>query len=101
MRLGLASVTTIVCASIVVIAQSGGVDPSPPNAPWQSPAFAGQTRAPARASNVSFDVVTLVGGLEHPWGLAFLPTGAGGQNGRMLVTERAGRMRIVGADGSL
>src|SRR5512144_724711 len=40
-------------------------------------------------------VVTVAGGLEHPWGLAFLP------NGRMLVTERPGRLRIVGADGKL
>jgi glucose/arabinose dehydrogenase len=38
--------------------------------------------------------VTLVSGLEHPWGLAFLP------DGRMLVTERPGRMRIVSADGT-
>jgi aldose sugar dehydrogenase len=37
-------------------------------------------------------VVKLVGGLEHPWALAFLP------DGRMLVTERAGRLRIVGKD---
>jgi glucose/arabinose dehydrogenase len=34
-------------------------------------------------------------GLEHPWALAFLP------DGRILVTERPGRLRIVGRDGSL
>lgn len=38
---------------------------------------------------------TVASGLEHPWGLAFLP------EGRMLVTERPGRLRIVAADGSL
>lgn len=40
-------------------------------------------------------VVTIARGLEHPWGLAFLP------DGRMLVTERPGRLRIVGPDGEL
>ena len=41
-----------------------------------------------------FHLVKVVDGLEHPWGLAFLP------DGRMLVTERPGRLRIV-ADGWL
>jgi glucose/arabinose dehydrogenase len=40
-------------------------------------------------------IVSVVAGLDHPWGLAFLP------DGRMLVTERAGRLRIVGRDGRL
>ena len=37
----------------------------------------------------SFRVVQVVKGLEQPWSLAFLP------DGRMLVTEKAGRLRVV------
>lgn len=40
-------------------------------------------------------VETIARGLDHPWGLAFLP------DGRMLVTERPGRLRLVGRDGTL
>lgn len=40
-------------------------------------------------------VQTFAEGLEHPWGLAFLP------DGRMLVSEREGRLRIVSAKGHL
>ena len=39
-----------------------------------------------------FQVDTVVEGLEHPWGLAFMP------DGRMLVTERPGRLRIIEND---
>ena len=39
-------------------------------------------------------VETVAAGLDHPWGMAFLP------DGRLLVTERPGRLRLV-ADGKL
>jgi aldose sugar dehydrogenase len=40
-------------------------------------------------------VETVAKGLDHPWALAFLP------DGRMLATERPGRVRIVARDGKL
>jgi glucose/arabinose dehydrogenase len=46
---------------------------------------------PSKAGPLS--VVTVAKGLEHPWGLAFLP------DGRMLVSERPGRLRLVDLDG--
>jgi aldose sugar dehydrogenase len=77
------------------VGQQSPVDPRPANDPNQKPAFAGQTDASERKSNVAFDVVTVAEGLVNPWSLAFLP------NGKMLVTERPGRLRIVTADGKL
>lgn len=47
----------------------------------------------ARADDYRVEVVAA--GLDHPWSLAFLP------DGRMLVTERAGRLRFIGSDGTL
>lgn len=38
-------------------------------------------------------VATVARGLDHPWGMAFLPSFA--RDGRVLVTERAGRMRLL------
>uniref|UniRef100_B0SUS8 Glucose sorbosone dehydrogenase n=1 Tax=Caulobacter sp. (strain K31) TaxID=366602 RepID=B0SUS8_CAUSK len=71
------------------------VETAPPNAAGQTPAFPQQTRAPEEKLGVAYKVETLATGLEHPWSLAFLPDGS------KLVSERAGRLRILGADGKL
>ncbi|MBM3809344.1 MAG: PQQ-dependent sugar dehydrogenase [Acidimicrobiia bacterium] len=71
------------------------VDPRPANNPEQKPAFAGQTDAPEQKLGVAFDVVTVVEGLQNPWSVAFLP------GGKMLITERPGRLRVATADGKL
>ena len=49
----------------------------------------------ASAQAPGYRVETVASGLEHPWSLAFLP------GGRMLVTERPGRLRLIepGPDG--
>lgn len=61
----------------------------------QKATLPGQTRAPYRTANISFEAKRVAGGLEHPWSVAFLP------NGEYLVTERPGRLRIVRPNGEL
>jgi len=53
-----------------------------------------QTAAPA-AERTKIVAKVFASGLENPWGLQFLP------DGRLLVTERPGRLRIVSKDGRL
>lgn len=48
-----------------------------------------------KTDDYALRINTLTTGLEHPWGLAFLP------DGRMLVTERPGRLRLIAANGLL
>ena len=62
--------------------------------PAQSQDQAPRSPTPAPVSG-AIRVETVAHGLEHPWALAFLP------DGRMLVTERPGRLRRVERDGRL
>lgn len=71
------------------------VEQGPPNAQGQTPAFPEQNRAPAVDSNVEFSQTVVANGLENPWGMEFLP------DGRVLVTERPGRLRIISQSGQL
>ena len=42
---------------------------------------------------VNYQIATIAEGLDHPWSLAFLP------DGNMLVTERTGKLLLIGTDG--
>ncbi|MBM1174584.1 PQQ-dependent sugar dehydrogenase [Microvirga arabica] len=59
-----------------------------------SPALAQDTQR-LRTDKAEVIVETVARDLQNPWGLAFMP------DNRMLVTERAGRLRIVDANGAL
>ena len=58
-------------------------------------ASAEMTKAPQQRSQRPVVAETFAKGLVHPWGLAFLP------DGRLLVTERPGRLRIVNQQGQV
>ncbi len=60
---------------------------------WVS-VFAGVvTTSSGALAQVSVKPQTVATGLQHPWAVAFLP------EGRFLVTERPGRLRVIEPDG--
>jgi glucose/arabinose dehydrogenase len=59
------------------------------------PEWLGQTRASRAAKTAAYDVETVAEGLVATFSFSFLP------DGRIIVGERPGRIRIVGKDGKV
>ncbi len=70
------------------------VEKLPPNNSY-SPAFAGQTRIAGIKTKTALDVKILAEGLKRPWGITILP------DGRLLITEKIGVMKIVTTSGKV
>ena len=101
----------IVLALVAALAPQIKPSPRPPAAPpgpprpedgstaadgyAPSPQWLGQTRAPVPAVRSQYAVATFAEGLSGAFSFSFLP------DGRMLVGERPGRVRIVGTDGKV
>lgn len=68
------------------------VETRQPNSDYQ-PAFKGQTRSNGVKTKMSFGYSVLTKDLKKPWGITSLP------DGRFLITEKEGVMRIVSKDG--
>ncbi|WP_029272524.1 PQQ-dependent sugar dehydrogenase [Flavobacterium sp. KJJ] len=64
------------------------VETTAPNTTY-TPAFAGQTRASGVKTNTSYEAKIITSTLTAPWGVKSLP------DGRLLVTEKSGQLRIV------
>jgi aldose sugar dehydrogenase len=83
MRSRIAAQSLVVCAIAVAAGTACGNDPE--NPPEQTP----QGEVFTAADGTRFGVETVVTNLEVPWSLGFAP------DGRLFVTERPGRVRIV------
>lgn len=88
---------TIVLASGMVQAQvteSTSVEKNNPNSSYK-PAFAGQTRIGAVITKTPYESKIVTNSLKQPWSIKQLP------DGRFLVTEKSGTMRIVSSSGTV
>lgn len=70
------------------------VETKSPNTNYK-PAFAGQTRIGGVKTTTPYEGKVISSGLKNPWGIAFLP------DGRLLITQKGGTMRIATTAGQL
>ncbi|UII26331.1 PQQ-dependent sugar dehydrogenase [Fulvivirga maritima] len=70
------------------------VETLPPNTDYE-PAFEGQTRINGVATETEYQVTEFATGLSNPWGMTNLP------DGRILLTEKGGTMRIISTSGQV
>jgi len=70
------------------------VETTSPNTSYK-PAFTGQTRISGLQTNTAYEGKVITTGLSSPWGIKTLP------DGRLLVTEKGGNLRIVTASGEI
>lgn len=86
---------------LVILATEGigqtlpAVETLPPISTGQKPAFPGQTRVAGIQSKTKVKLQVVASGLQQPWGLDFLP------DGRMIVSEKSGNIRLVTKSGEV
>src|SRR5687768_5078670 len=70
------------------------VETAPANTDYQ-PAFSGQTRIGSVQTSTTIKATVVTSQLQAPWGITALP------DGRLLVTEKGGQLRIVTTSGTI
>ncbi|RRB04280.1 PQQ-dependent sugar dehydrogenase [Larkinella rosea] len=89
-----ASLAFTACGQSASTSAGAPVETKDPNSAYKS-AFVGQTRIGSVKSATNYEGKVVLEGLKNPWGITSLP------DGRLLITEKAGTMRIATADGKL
>jgi aldose sugar dehydrogenase len=88
------SATLMLNSQITLAQKEASVETKKPNSEFK-PAFEGQTRIPAVKTTSAYEAKVLTTALKLPWGIAALP------DGRFIITEKAGAIKIVSRDGNV
>ncbi|OOQ62273.1 PQQ-dependent sugar dehydrogenase [Mucilaginibacter pedocola] len=93
--MALAAGLCTMAAPLIADAQQGApVETKKANSDYK-PAFAGQTRIASVTTKAAYEGKVLTSDLHSPWGIAVMP------DGRLLITEKSGKIRIVTTGGQI